>query len=361
MTPRIQRLAARLDEIKIGAILVTDETNVAYLSGFTGDSSFLVVEPSRATILTDGRYETQLKTECPTLQLAIRQPSQSMADFVAESLAELSLQRLGFEADQLTVASFGQLALRVPHVEWVETVGEVERLRQIKDADEIAILREAVRIAERAFLSIIPRLTPQLSEREIAFELEATMRALGAEGVSFPPIVGAQPSGALPHYRPRAVALGEAESVLIDWGARLKGYNSDLTRTLHRETASASFRDAYQAVLECQLAAIDAIGPGVEARAVDQVARQSLAAEGLADAFKHGLGHGLGLQIHESPRLAAISEETLRPGMVVTVEPGVYFEDKFGIRIEDDVLVTETGHEVLSRLPKGLDDNRLMR
>lgn len=360
MTPRIQRLAGRLEEIQVDALLVTDETNVAYLSGFTGDSSFLLVEPSRASLLTDGRYETQVKSECPDLQAAIRQPSQSIADFVTANIADLKLRRVGIEADQLTVAALGQFAQRLPHVEWLETVGEVARLRVIKDAAEIEIIRQAVQIAERAFLSLRPKLTPLLTEREIAFELEATMRALGAEGVSFPPIVAAQPSGALPHYRPRAVPIGDSPTLLIDWGAHYRGYASDLTRTLHRESASGSFRRAYQAVLESQLAAIDAIAPGVEARGVDAAARRSLASAGLGEAFKHGLGHGLGLQVHESPRLSAISEETLQPGMIVTVEPGVYFEDEFGIRLEDDVLVTETGCELLSRLPKGLDENRLM-
>ena len=164
----------------------------------------------------------------------------------------------------------------------------------------------------------------------------------------------------LPHYQPAETKLGEATTLLIDWGAKLDGYASDLTRTLHRETASAAFRRAYAAVLEAQLAAIDAIRPGVSAKQVDQAARDVLRREGMDQAFKHGLGHGVGLQIHESPRMSSISDETLAAGMIITVEPGVYFDGDFGIRIEDDVLVTESGHEVLSQLPKGLDDCLLM-
>ncbi len=186
------------------------------------------------------------------------------------------------------------------------------------------------------------------------------MRLLGAEGVSFAPIVAAGASGALPHYHPRNVVIGDASTLLIDWGACYCGYASDLTRTLHRDHVSDRFRRAYEAVLDAQQAAIGAIGPGVAAKEVDSVARDVLRRAGLGEAFKHGLGHGTGLQIHEAPRMSSVSEETLATGMIITVEPGVYFEGDFGIRIEDDVLVTDQGHEVLSSLAKGLDDCRLM-
>jgi Xaa-Pro aminopeptidase len=230
----------------------------------------------------------------------------------------------------------------------------------IKDDQEIETTRQSVHIAQRAFQSVIPMLSPSSSEREIAHELEAKMRILGAEGCSFAPIVAAGPAGALPHYQPSNARLGDASTLLIDWGAKLGGYASDLTRTLHRETAGDAFRRAYDVVLAAQLAAIEAIRPGVSAKQVDQAARDILRAEGLDQAFKHGLGHGVGLQIHESPRMSSISDETLASGMIVTVEPGVYFDGEFGIRIEDDVLVTDSGHEVLSQLPKGLDDCLLM-
>lgn len=164
----------------------------------------------------------------------------------------------------------------------------------------------------------------------------------------------------LPHYHPGDAIIGDAATLLIDWGARYHGYASDLTRTLHRDNVSDDFRRAYEAVLSAQLAAIDAIRPGTAAKEVDGVARGVLETAGMGEAFKHGLGHGTGLQIHESPRMSAVSDETLASGMIITVEPGVYFEGDFGIRIEDDVLVTETGHEVLSRLPKGLDECRLI-
>lgn len=356
MTPRIERLTRQLDRIEVDALLVTDETNVGYLSGFTGDSSALLVERARATVISDGRFETQLREECPDLAVAIRPPFEASGAFLAGIIRERSLRRVGFEADQMSVAGFTRLNKETPGIDWVETSNEVEQLRTIKDADEIATIREAVQIAERAFRSVGPRITPQTTEREIAFELEAVMRSLGADGVSFPPIVAAGPAGALPHYRPGPTAVGDTPTLLVDWGASYQGYASDLTRVLTLSPPPPRFREAYEAVLESQLAAIEAIGPGVGAKEIDGIARRILATAGLADAFKHSLGHGLGREVHESPRIAAVSEDMLRPGMVVTVEPGVYFEGQFGIRIEDDVLVTETGYEVLGRLPKGLDE-----
>ena len=260
----------------------------------------------------------------------------------------------------MSLASYRALVEKCKPIELIATSGVVEKQRIVKDQGEIEITREAVRIAERAFESVCPMLTTESTERAVAHELEAKMRWLGADGCSFAPIVAAGPSGALPHYFPSADAIGQSATLLIDWGASYRGYASDLSRTLHRQHASEAFRSSYQAVLEAQRAAIDAIRPGVLAREVDAVARKVLDKAGLGEAFKHGLGHGTGLQIHESPRMSSISEEELCSGMIITVEPGVYFEGDFGIRIEDDVLVTDTGHEVLSRLPKGLDDCRLM-
>tara|TARA_R110002049_G_scaffold72490_1_gene186953 strand:- start:45438 stop:46550 length:1113 start_codon:yes stop_codon:yes gene_type:complete len=357
---RLEILASRLTEIQVDAILVTNETNVGYLSGFTGDSSYLLVQPGRTAILTDGRYETQIAAECPQLETAIRPPGQGMLDLIKELLSGTDLGRIGFESAHVSVAEFAQLRQKCPNVEWVQTSGVVEDQRIIKDASEIEITRQAVRIAERTFQSVVAKLRPDWSEQEIAYELESTMRFLGASGVSFSPIVAAGPSGALPHYHSSPNPIGDAATLLIDWGAFYQGYASDITRTLHREHASDRFRRAYDAVLEAQLTAIQAIRPGAAAKDVDEAARQTLQKAGLGDAFKHGLGHGTGLEIHEAPRLSAISDETLQTGMIITVEPGVYFEGDFGIRIEDDVLVTETGHEVLSTLPKGLDECRMM-
>ena len=230
----------------------------------------------------------------------------------------------------------------------------------IKDDSEIATTRRAVKVAQEAFLEVIPEVQADWTELELVYALEASMRSRGAEGCSFAPIVGAGPGAALPHYQLSDRRIGGASCLLIDWGALCDGYASDLTRTLKLSGSGDAFSRAHEVVLEAQLAAISSIKPGVSTRAVDNAAREVLRAAGMEKAFKHGLGHGVGLQIHESPRMSAVGDDPLQSGMIITVEPGVYFDGEFGIRIEDDVLVTETGCEVLSDLPKGLDDHCLM-
>ncbi|MEM1226290.1 MAG: Xaa-Pro peptidase family protein [Planctomycetota bacterium] len=360
MTDRIARLRDTVETGKFDAMLITDETNVRYLSGFTGDSSWLLIDATEAMILSDRRYETQIAAECPTLTAAIRPPDQKLPELLAEQLSHHSAQTIGFEAAHVSVSMLQTWQQSQPNVQWVETSGVVEALRAIKDGSEIGRIRRAVTVAQRAFTSVTHQWNPRMTERDIAFGLESAMRSMGASGVSFTPIVGVQPNGALPHYEPGDVALGQCDSLLIDWGACVDGYCSDLTRTLHRADGDgpmmSRFRSAYAAVLDAQEAAITTIRDGVDAREVDAAARQLLTAAGYGEAFKHGLGHGFGLQIHEDPRMSPMSEGPLKSGMVVTVEPGVYFEGEFGIRIEDDLLVTEQGCERLSCLPKGLDD-----
>jgi len=363
---RIQRLCSSITELELDALLIVDETNVRYLSGFTGDSSWLLITPDgAATILSDGRYRIQLRQECPSLPAVIRPPNQKINELLAEVVSGTSgMRRIGFEAAHVSVAMLRDWQEKLPKTQWMETAGLVEKLRMIKDASEIATIRSAVGIAQQAFRKITGELSATKTEAQVHYELEAEMRRLGAEGVAFHPIVGAEPSGSLPHYRPGNVPLGACRTLLIDWGAKVDGYCSDLTRTLHRpNTKSATsdrFAAAYEAVLEAQLAAIATIRDGVEAVEVDRAARAVLAKAGLADAFNHGLGHSFGLEIHEDVRMGPSSTDTLHSGMVLTVEPGVYFEGEFGIRIEDDLIVTDTGCELLSDLPKGLDDCTLV-
>ena len=360
LPPRLQRLADSLDDLALDAMLVTDEINVRYLSGFTGDSSYLLVTPQETTILSDGRYTAQIAEQCTGIQAQIRSSAQLLRDVVKETLAASKAKRVGIEADKVTLAEYRFLESTCESIEFVSTTAVVEELRMIKDPAEIAATRRAVEIAERVFTELVPTLTSGMTEREIAHDIEHRMRLLGAEGCSFQPIVAAGPGGALPHYHPQDIALANQKSLLIDWGAKFEGYASDLTRTLHQQDVSDAFKRAYEGVLEAQLAAIDLIKPGVPVREVDAAARAALDRHGILDAFKHGLGHGTGLQIHESPRMSPIGDEILASGMIITVEPGVYYDGEFGIRIEDDILVTDSGHEVLSNLPKGLDDCRFM-
>lgn len=360
MNDRVGNLRDKLQSLEVDAFFVTDEINVHYLTGFSGDSSSLLVQPGGELMLSDGRYKEQILEECPGLEAEIKSPAEKPIDFCVKCLAGSGAKRIAIEADQMVVSQLAALKQRLPEVVWVETTGVVGDLRMIKDAEEIDILRSAVRINERALESILAKLGPDWTEQEIAYELEATIRRLGATGFSFEPIVGAGPGGAKPHYRSSTVVIGDHPTLLVDWGTKLGGYASDLTRSFHFGNPPQQFLSAYEAVLESQLAAIEAIRPGAVASDVDAAARGVLKKAGLGEYFVHGLGHGVGLQIHEMPRLSAVSDDVLAPGMVITVEPGVYFEGEFGIRIEDDVLVTETGHEVLSQMPKGLDDCRLI-
>ncbi len=357
---RLQRLADSLSALEVDAFLVTDEINVRYLSGFTGDSSSLLVSSGQASILSDGRYSAQIQEQCRGIEMRIRSSTQTAQDLISESLQDSRIRRVALEAHHMSVAQFQFFEQGCSGVELVATTGVIEKLRMIKDESEIATTRTAVDLAERVFREMLPTLSSEHTELEVAHGIEQRLRDLGAEGCSFSPIVGAGPGSALPHYQPRNVALGAHQCLLIDWGAKYQGYASDLTRTLHAPQVGDSFKRAYEGVLEAQLAAIDLIKPGMPVKEVDAAARAALQRHGILEAFSHGLGHGTGLQIHEMPRMSPISDEILAPGMIITVEPGVYYDGDFGIRIEDDVLVTESGHEVLSTLPKGLDDCRFI-
>ena len=349
---RIDRLRQWLAGSKLDGILVTDEIHVRYLTGFTGDSAYLLLTQLDSVMLCDRRYETQIAQQCPSLATSIRGPERKMIDLVTDCVAAVSIKRLGLEAAAITWEAYLAFAESIKGVDLVAAGDPVGELRMIKDDAELAILRRAVWIAECAFESVTQKLRPALTELQLAHQLEAAIRELGGEGCGFPPIVGAGAGGALPHYRPGNNLIGASKTLLIDWGAKYDGYTSDLTRTLYCDDPPPGFESAYVAVLAAHSKAIQTIRSGVKAKDVDAASRQVLQDASLGPMFKHGLGHGIGLRIHEAPRLGATSEETLAAGIVVTVEPGVYFEGNFGIRIEDDVLVTETGCELLSSLPR---------
>ena len=348
------------------AILITNETNVQYLTGFTGDSTWcLVPREGRPLLLSDQRYQTQLRQQCPGLGHRIRTPDVSMLDLLGQSVAQCldGDAAIEFEADDVTVATMQQWTKAMPTVRWIAAQGTVEALRMVKTAEEVAKIKRAIEVAERAFGIVTSGLTDAMTERQVAHALEAAMRSLGATGASFPPIVGVDAGAALPHYQPSDRQLAGGRVLLIDWGALVDGYASDLTRTLHRfgsgdDAMRQKFEQAYDATHRAAAAGLASIAPGIATAEVDAAARSVLADAGLAEAFKHGLGHGFGRAVHESPRLGSTSKETLAAGMVVTIEPGVYFEGEFGIRIEDDVLVTDAGARPLSTLPSGLESCR---
>jgi len=356
---RKEQLRQNLEADDLDALLVSSPTNVSYLTGFTGDSSVLVVGRDRDLIVSDGRFTTQIEQECPGLQAYIRPNTQSLNQAIAQEVGSLGVRRLGFEAAVLSVADFQAIGEAMAGVALVATADRVELLRQIKDEQEIAAIREAIAFAEKAFLMLRPALREGASEKEIADLLEANLRRCGATGSSFPPIVAVGTRAALPHARPtETTRIGDDDFVLLDWGATGRPYKSDLTRVVVTGKVTPEFETIYRTVLEAQERAIAAIRPGVRAHDIDAEARSVIEQAGFGRFFDHGVGHGLGMEIHEEPRLRKQSDTILQPGMVVTVEPGIYLPGWGGVRIEDDVLVTSHGGEVLTHLPRTLDSVR---
>lgn len=353
---RRHRLRKLIAQAEADALLVTNFKNVTYLTGFTGDDSFLLVMPKGEVLISDKRYTTQLEEECPALKLEIRGPGEKMLPVVTSVIKRHRIERLGIEAESATVSVAQTLAKELSECEIHPTDSLVERLRIVKDKDEIEATKLAARQAERAFEVVRALLRPEMTELDVAAELEYQARRFGAKSLSFPAIVAVGPRAALPHATPTAAKLNAADFLLIDWGANSGLYMSDLTRILVTGKISPKLRKVYGVVLTAQLAAIDAIRPGVTCEEVDRVARNVITKAGFGKAFGHGLGHGTGLEIHEAPRLAAGQKTKLRPGMIVTVEPGIYLPGWGGVRIEDDILVTRTGHEVLTNVPKQLDE-----
>jgi Xaa-Pro aminopeptidase len=336
-------------------MLVTKFANVTYLTGFTGDDSYLLVTRQDAVLLSDFRYITQLEEECPNLDVEIRSPGVSLFQLIAKVVDTTKLKGLGVEGDSMTLTQFDALKRAIPDVSLTSTSGCVEELREIKDATEVAEIRRSVDLAQRAFAVIRAQLQGDQTEQQIASDLEYQIRRFGGRGCSFPPIVAVGPRAALPHAIPGDRRVEESDFLLIDWGAFATRYASDLTRILVTGRISAKLERIYGVVLLAQLRAIEAIRPGARLCDVDAVARKVIAEAGFGKRFGHGLGHGIGLEIHEAPRFAVGQDRPLVAGMVVTVEPGIYVPGWGGVRIEDDVLVTRDGHEVLSDVPKELD------
>ena len=355
---RRDKLRRLLRHEKVDGLLVTSFTNVTYLTGFSGDDSYLLVSLDGEILLSDPRYDTQLKEECPDVAVHIRKPGEPMLKAVVAQVKKAKTRRLAVEAGSMTVDLHQSLAAALGGVEIVPVAGLVEQLRRIKYKVEVDRTRVALDMAKRAFEVVRSSLRPNKTEKELAAELEYQMRLFGSRGFAFPSIVAAGPRAALPHAIPTNAVIGEQDFILFDWGACEDLYRSDLTRVLHLGKISPKYRKIYGIVLKAQVSAIEAIRPGVRCCDVDAVARKIIDKAGYGKYFGHGLGHGLGLDVHESPRLAVGDETILEPGMIVTVEPGIYLPDWGGIRIEDDILVTASGYEVLSAdVPKEIEAN----
>ncbi len=363
----MSRFAQRRDRLRrlflkqgANAMLVTNEINVTYLTGFTGDSSFLLLTRDKDLILSDPRYTEQLDEECPVIDLAIRKPGTSHTQLTVKTLKKAKIDSLAVEADSMTLTWQGVLQQGVPRIDLVPTSGLVEELRAVKDRQEIAAIRQSIQVAERAFAVIRAQLRPEQTEREVAHNLEHTIRQFGGEACSFDPIVAVGPRAALPHAVPGDRQIGESDFTLIDWGAQVEHYMSDLTRIMVVGRISPKLERIYGVVLNAQQAAINAIRPGARLHDVDAAARNVIADAGFEKQFGHGLGHGFGLEIHEHPRMAVDAPGELKAGMVVTGEPGIDIPQWGGVRIEDDILVTKDGHDVLTNVPKGLAESQIV-
>jgi Xaa-Pro aminopeptidase len=365
MSPHQQRREKALrglPEEGIDALLVSNPVNVTYLTGFTGDSSYLILSPARTILVSDGRYSTQLAEECPGLETHIRTPSRTVQEVGGEVLTKLGFRQIGFESSHLTIADHEKLTATTAAASWKGALDRIERLRAIKDAGEVTQIRQAIHFAERAFAMFRAMLQATDTEKKLCDALEAYVRRAGAQGTSFPPIVAVGERSALPHAPPTSRSVAESPMLLIDWGATGALYKSDLTRILVTRknlaflarVPGASLEKIHKVVLEAQAAALKVLRPGVKAQDVDAAARGVIAAAGFGERFTHGLGHGLGLQIHEAPFFKPGNDTTIESGMVVTIEPGIYVPDWAGVRIEDDVLVTPDGCEVLTSIPRDL-------
>ena len=352
MTDRAERVEEALRERELDALLVADAANLRWLTGFTGSNGAAVVGPGVRRFLTDFRYLVQSRE-----QLDGAWGDAEIATDLWERVAEGGLPaRVGFADDHLTVKQHDRLrGLVGEEVELVAAGGLVEELRLVKSADEVDAVRGAARVADEAFTEVVlERGIVGRTEREVALDLEFAMRRRGADRASFPPIVAAGPHGALPHAEPRDVAIPADTLVVIDWGAQKDGYASDCTRTVATGEVDPRDREVYELVLRAQREALAAVRPGPTGREVDAVARGIIDAAGHAEHFGHGLGHGVGLEVHEGPRLSKQGETALAAGQIVTVEPGVYVPDRIGVRIEDLVVITGDGNEVLSSIAKDL-------
>ncbi len=353
-TERAERLTALLPEAEVDVLLVTELVNVRYLTGYTGSNGLAAVGPQVRSFVTDFRYVQQAAEEVdPTFERL--QSQLELTDSIEEFLPAGSI-RLGFEEAHLSVRDHARLRAQLPgRIDLVPVDGLVERLRAVKEPEEVARIQEATKLADAAFEDLLSGGLAGRTERELAFELGVAMHRHGAEAPSFDVIVAAGPHGALPHATPRDVEVRRGQLVVIDWGARLNGYCSDCTRTVAvGEAPNGDERDIYALVLRAQMTGLEAIGAGASTRQVDATAREVIDAGGHGKEFGHGLGHGVGLDIHEAPRVSPRSDTVLESGNVVTVEPGVYLPNRFGVRIEDLVVVTEGGCEILTGITKEL-------
>ena len=353
---RLQKLRASIDKNGIDALLISQPENLLYLSGFTGSSGWLLISEQNAILATDFRYVEQAQEESPYFQ--ILQIKREFRDWLPGLVSDLELNNLGFEANVISYDSHNKLSeaikSRQVSLDLVPTIGIVDQLRSIKEPEELQYITKAAELVDVAFERAKALISPGITEKETAWEIEKFLRQEGSEGTPFEIIVASGPNSALPHARPTEKIIGSGEPVLIDMGAKINGYCSDFSRTLVFGKADESLHEIYNIVLEAQTTAIERIESGMDASQADRLARSVIEQAGYGDAFGHGLGHGVGLAVHEFPSLGPSSSDSLVDGMVFTIEPGIYLTGQGGVRIEDMVVLENGKAKVLSKAKRNL-------
>jgi Xaa-Pro aminopeptidase len=349
---RLEKLRVELQEQGLKALLITNATNRQYMTGFTGSAGYVIITDAKAYLLTDFRYMTQAPQQAVGFEV-IEHASKAMIT-VKQILDELGISKIGFEQDDLTYGAYRSTADALSGIELIATGGVVEKLRLIKDDSELVVMQEAADLADQTFTHILSFIRTGTKEIDVALEIEMFMRKNGATSTSFETIVASGERSALPHGKAGDRIIQTNEFVKLDYGAYYHSYCSDITRTVVVGKPTDKHKEIYSIVLEAQLEALDKIKPGMTGKEADAAARDVIRKHGYGDFFGHGTGHGLGMEIHEAPRLSLQGETVLTPGMTVTVEPGIYLPGFGGVRIEDDIVITETGIHILTHSSKDL-------
>ena len=355
MKERVTQLMAQLQEKKLDAMLFSDPKNRRYLSGFTGNVGYLLVTPRRQLLFTDSRYAEQAGNQSPHFEVV---QMQSGLDWLLRALKETGARKVGFESNNMTVASYNRLLDAIKEDEalngtsLVATWGLTDELRAFKDQEELAELQKAIDASDRAMEAVCPTIRVGMTEKEIAWRMEVAMREFGADNISFETIVASGPNGAMAHHRADDTFIQAGEPIVIDMGAKVNGYCSDITRTVVVGEPDEAFHKIYNIVLGAQLTAINTVRPGLTGQECDTLSRDVISEAGYGENFGHSLGHGVGLAVHENPRVGPQAENVLEPNMVFTIEPGIYVSGWGGVRIEDIVILGGEGATPLSRAGK---------
>ena len=355
MIERATQLAAQLPERELDALLISAPENRRYLSGFTGSAGYLLVTPQRQVLFTDSRYTEQAGNQSPHFEVIQTQPG---LDWLLDMLKETGARKVGFESDDMTVASYNRVLGAIKEDEalngasLIATSGITDELRVFKDREELVELQKAIDASDRAMEAVCPTIQAGMTEKEVAWRMEMAMREFGADNISFDTIVASGPNGAMAHHRADDTIIQAGEPIVIDMGAQVNGYCSDITRTVVVGEPDEMFHKIYGIVLGAQLTAINTVRPGLTGEECDALSRDIIAEAGYGDNFGHSLGHGVGLAVHEHPRVGPKAENTLKPDMVFTVEPGIYLSGWGGVRIEDIVILGDEGATPLSKAGK---------